>query len=378
MYYITWYDEERRGNRRLSTRTNDIGEAISALDRQYNKDNSEQYCPTCGQELRKKLSPKVADAIADYLAAKEESPSIVSINARLSHVLDYMLTIPNGKELRCTQIDERWIKDFRRWLDARPIITPSGKHKKRAPSTVENSVLQLAAAINFADPARARFSAEQASEVNRTPTFRLSLDQLVAIFGYAVQGKRRASLLNFIRLSVITLGRPDAVLEASTARDRGQWDRGNALFNLNPIGRRQTNKRRAIVPVARQAIDWLNSIDGSIVKATTVKTAWRLMMEQLGIDEGEGELGTKLLRRSMADMMRMRMDASHWPEIEVFLGHEVMNSTSVLYAPTRPDYLAHAKGAIESIIDEIEAVVPGCFSTSVAPVGRIAASKKAA
>jgi len=300
------------------------------------------------------------------------------MKSRLAHVGEYLSTLPNGTSLRCAQIDEMWIKDFRRWADEKPIITPSGKHKKRAPSTVENSVLQLAAVINAIDPAKARFKPSQARDVNRTPSFRLSVEQIASIFRYALKNRRRAKLLNFIRLSVITLGRPDAVMEATTARETKQWDRQNGLFNLNPVGRRQTNKRRAIVPVARQAVAWLNSIDGAIVEVSTIKTAWQLMMNHLGIDEGEGETGTKLIRRSMADLARARLDAAYWPEIEIFLGHEVMNSTSVLYAPTRPDYLAHAKGAIESIIDDIETIVPGCFSTTLAPIDPPRVSKKAA
>jgi hypothetical protein len=84
------------------------------------------------------------------------------------------------------------------------------------------------------------------------------------------------------------------------------------------------------------------------------------MAENIGLP-GDRESGAKLIRRSMADLLRSRMRSTDWGEIEAFLGHQRFDSVSELYAPLRPDYLANARASIEQIISEIEEKVPGAF-----------------
>lgn len=358
---ITWYDPNKRRERGISAGTGVVEEAKRVVDRMYLESEGEAICPTCGQSTRGGQSPLVTSAIADYKVMKDGLPSYEGISYRLDHVLDY-LEETDQIGIRCAVIDEDWIGRFRKWLLAKPIVSPKGLERKRALSTVENSVLQLAAVINFADKARgARFRPAQPKEVNNTPTYRADTDTLAAMFAYAVEPKKkRDSLLAFLRLSVLTLGRPDAVLEANVDKQFGQWDPKHRIFNLNPKGRRQTTKYRATVPVARQGVEWLNSIEGPVVKANTIKTAWNAMADAVGLP-GEGESGPKLIRRSMAELMRAKMLVAHWPEIEVFMGHDKFDSTTGLYAPLRPDYLVNAKAAIEAVIGDIEAKVPDAF-----------------
>jgi len=197
------------------------------------------------------------------------------------------------------------------------------------------------------------------------------------MFAYALDGEK-TNLLSFLRLSVLTLGRPDAVLEASTDPARGQWFPEPRIFNLNPKNRPQTKKYRATVPIARQGAAWLATLPkGPVIKANSVRKAWDTMAAELGLP-GDRESGTKLIRRSMADLLRSRMRSTDWSEIEAFLGHQRFDSISELYAPLRPDYLANARESIEQIIDEIEQQVPGAYYRAVTAQKPEAKGKKAA
>lgn len=356
---ITWYDPERKRERSISTGTEDVGESVKQVDRLYDESQGQTFCPTCGQPVHGIRSPLVADAVARYLRSKELLKGYSELRHRLRHVTDY-LAETEQYELLCNQVDKEWIDKFRHWMRAKP-VKAGDTERERALSTVENSVLQLAAAINYADDHGARFRPIQAKEVNRTPLYRANVDTLVDMFGYAMEGEKRKNLLNFLRLSVLTLGRPDAVLEASTDPARGQWFPGPAIFNLNPKNRRQTKKYRPTVPIARQGAEWLKTLPkGPVISVNSIRKAWDSMADEIGLP-GDRESGAKLIRRSMADLLRSRMRSTDWSEIEMFLGHQKFDSVSELYAPLRPDYLVSAKQSIEQIIDEIETKVPGAF-----------------
>lgn len=213
-------------------------------------------------------------------------------------------------------------------------------------------------------------------EVARRVSRQLELGK--GMFAYALDGDKRKNLLHFLRLSVLTLGRPDAVLEASTDPARNQWHPGPRIFNLNPKNRRQTKKYRPTVPIASQGVEWLNSLPkGPIVAVNSIRKAWDSMAEHLKLP-GDRESGAKLIRRSMADLLRSRMRSTDWSEIEAFLGHQKFDSVSELYAPLRPDYLANARASIEQIISEIEAKVPGAFYRAVTAQEPDGKSRKAA
>jgi integrase len=94
------------------------------------------------------------------------------------------------------------------------------------------------------------------------------------------------------------------------------------------------------------------------------------MAAELGLPD-EGEAGTKLIRRSMAKLLRDRgVDRE---EVEMMLGHRRMDSTTEIYAPFDPSYLGGAVAAIEDIIGEITALVPNAFAlpdSNVVTLGR--------
>lgn len=373
---IFWYDQERRRECSTSTGTSNADEARLKLDVLYlQTTKGEVFCPTCGQH-RPDVADNlfVADAIANYLTTEvEDKHSAPAIRARLAHVVAYLATLPG--DVRCRDVDDKWIERFRRWAAQQPIVTPSGNVKRRAASTVENSVLQLAAVINHAFDFKrtgkgAQFRPIPPKDVNQTPSHRSTVAELAKMFRYAIKPNRkvrRAQLHRFLMISVATLARPDAAHDVSTDPQRRQWNSNHRVLNLNPGNRRQTKKYRPVIPIARQVAPWLDATNGFFVNATSVRSAWRNMAEEIGLPS-DGESGMKLIRRSMAKLLRDRLPKTDWVEVELFLGHSKFDSVSDIYAPYDPSYCARAKEEIEAIIDEIEALVPGAF-TGVAPDG---------
>jgi hypothetical protein len=320
----------------------------------------------------------VAAAIADYLTGKLGEPAHSALQDRLGHVVEYLkVTNPHAA---VTAVDEVWIAAFRMHELARPIVSPTGKERPRAPSTVENSVIALASAIRAATGQAPRFKPIPTTQVNRSPTYRADLQTLAAMFLYCLhpqppmgakwsEEKRereklaRSKLLQFLRISVATWCRPDAAYDFSTERSRRQWLPEGPAIALNPHGRRQTRKLRPIVPVPKQIVPVIELTKGPFIGVASVKSAWESMCAALDLP-GEGEAGTKLIRRSVSTIARRRIGERDWVQGETMLGHRKA-STSDIYALPDPAHLGLALAATEAIIDEIEALAPGAYTAGL-------------
>lgn len=369
---IVWYDGERKRERCRSAGTADERQARIALDNEYvRKHGGVPHCPACGQAIGQK-GELAAVLIANYKGTKLKGDAV---HPRLDHILDFM-EAADRKDDRCDQIDERWAADFREWLAAKP-------DRQRAPGTIENSLIQLAAAFRFGGVTPA-FVTIPTSEVNRTPQHRSDVGELARLFRYCLypdgrsekeierRRRERSNLLRFLRASVATWARPDAAMEIDTRLKRGQWHPKPSVLALNPTGRRQTRKRRAIVPVAHQFSPHLSDVDGPYVPVSSVKAAWQSMAVKLALPR-EGEAGTKLVRRSMMTMARKRLGEEHWIQGRMMAGH-VPVTVSDLYALFDPANLGRALSVTEAIIDEIEALAPGAFYRDLTAQGGNVAS----
>lgn len=366
---IFWYDADRGRTRSTSTGSRDVAEGKAALDHHYlTHSEGQDICPTCGQRRGAGSGYLLLQSISDYLVMKADGDS--AIPHRIAHVTEFIAE-RGDLTLTCERVTEDWVKQFRGWLAKRPIVSKTGKTRERALSTIENSVIQLAAAINLShdrgDTSRpALFKPIPTKDINRSPQHRSDIKELAAMFAYASDTrfpKKRGPLHRFLIASVATLGRPDAVHDISLDHERRQWNGAARILALNPKGRRQTKKYRPIIPVAWQAALHFDGGEGFYVGVGSVRSAWDSMSEDLGLPK-EGEAGMKLIRRSMAKLLRDRLPKVDWPEIEMFLGHAKFAATSDIYAPFDPDYLAAAKVEIEAIIDEIETLAPGAFRRS--------------
>lgn len=379
---IVWYDPAAGRNRSRSTGTEDVQQAEDELDKLYLKrERGQAICPTCGQPIRAGARHLLTTAIADYLVARENKPSISAIRARLAHVTAY-LTETDRLTTACEDVDEDWIGEFREWAFEVPIVSPTGQVRDRAPGTVEASVRQLAAAINFAHGRKdtlypATFTAKKPSEVSRTPVYRADIKTLAAMFRYCIDPQpsseaaakfvtrerllaERAPLHRFLQISVITWARPDAAHDVSTDRARDQWHSNARALNLNPRGRAQTKKHRPIVPVGPRGAALLDAVDGYFVEVDSIRSAFEAMSDRLGLPK-DREAGTKVVRRSVAHLAREALGERDWIEGQIMLGHRKA-STSDVYAPFTPGYLGRALAVTDEIIERIERLTPGAFA----------------
>jgi integrase len=377
---VFWYDPVSGRGRSNSTGTTVVEEGKAWLDAFYlERSSGRAVCPTCLRPIDLAAGHLVSDAIANYQTLHADRlPSSGAISARLSHMLDYLATLPNPA-VPCETVDETFIARFRDWSAKEPIVSPKGQERERTPSTTEASVAQLSAAINFAyrrgdTNGPARFKAVPIRELNRTPQHRADVDELAAMLRYCVAPdakdaeerarrlKERAALHRFLMISIATLARPDAAHDVSTLVKRKQWNAKARILSLNPAGRRQTKKYRATVRVAWQVAHHLDQDKAKFfVGPKSIRKAWEGMADDLGLPI-EGESGMKLIRRSVANIVRERLPAEAWDEIEMFLGHRKFDAVSDLYAPFQPTYLKRATAEIETLIGEIEKRTPGAFA----------------
>ncbi len=401
-WYIFWYDPAARREASVSTGTAEDDQAIVELDRRYLADRGEApaFCHACGQPTASAEAYLLVDAISDYRLEKGDlAPSADSIAARLKHVLDFLDAEDArggvfGVETSCAAAAGNvFIAAFRAWSAEQPVtwrnkagaITVS---KPRAAATTEESVLQVAAALNHAvnaDPPRSEkrpvYKPKPRRQVSRPRRHRVDVPVIADMLAYAAEpNAKRASLHAFIVGSLCTLARPDSVVDISVAPDREQWFPGSPILDLNPFGRAQTNKFRPAIPVMPVLEQWLRAelveyqaLDPSARKGAghlvnyygrsvlDVDTAWMTMLRNLKLPQGR-EWKPYLLRHSLATILRNR-GVAKW-DLEGFIGHDVTGSTEV-YAIGRFETVYRA---LNDILGEIEAKVPGALHRTCAEV----------
>ena len=367
---IVWYDSASRRERSASAGTVDNGQARLALDRMYLQATGQRFCETCGRPFDGEASPLLANAIADYLLLSEGKTGYRATKGRLAHAVEYLAIM--NPAVTCAQIDQRWIDGFRKWLSAKPVV--QGRTTRvRTIGAVEGCVLQLAAAINATPGQRAQFTAEQPKAVAASPKHRSTVDELAAMFRFCLdpQGPNirsekerqvyigyRTNLLRYLRAAVATWARPEEIFDLTAP----QWAPAARVLDLNPPGRRQTKKYRGRIPIASQFSPHLD-FAGKYMPVDLIRGPWDNMRKALGLP-GDREAGPKLIRRSMATLVRSRIGEANWRQGEMWLGH-VKSSISDIYALPDPANYGLALAATESIIDEIEKLAPGAFGNDV-------------
>jgi len=403
-WYVFWYDPGARREASASTGETDVDRAVLALDRRYLNDAEEApaYCHACGQPLASADAYLLTDAIADYrLEHGDLQRSADSIQARLKHVLDFLDAEQDRRDgtfgiaTSCaTACGEPFIEAFRAWSAKQPVTWRNGRgevtaSRPRSAATTEESVLQVAAALNHAvdaKPARSEqrpvYRPRPRKQVSRPRRVRVDVPVLADMVAYAAEErKRRGSLHAFLVASLCTIARPDSVVDISVAPDREQWHAGSPILDLNPFGRAQTRKYRPIVPVLPVLAQWLAAelaayerLDraerigaGYLVNyygrsVLDVDRAWTSMLTGLKLPTGR-EWKPYLLRHSLATILRNR-GVAKW-DLQGFMGHDVRGSTEV-YAVGRFGTVVRA---LEDILGEIETRSPGALRRKRAEVG---------
>lgn len=385
-WYIWWYDAGAGRQRRKSTGTSDIRLACDALDTRY----LALHRPTPTDQA----SYSVPEAMTDYwLEHGSTQISADAIKSRLKLFTRFLdieaeagrLTDPFLPD----DLDERFLARFRKWALADPIVARRkdaegnwvpGKSRPRTASTVEDSIIQLKAALNHAFNARRTryvppLKHKTRDQVTPQRTYRLSLDAIAELLDYSIRGAgsyaghadRLIPLRRYLIGAICTIARPDAVMDISVAPARAQWMPVEARLALNPEGRLQTKKVRPVLPVADLLTTWLEATDEWLVcaerkcfdknqqidvleqiRVAGVKSGWASARQALGIPMG---WGPKLIRHSMSTILaNRRVDLT---ELEIALGHRPFGKTTSRYAIFDPDYLSTIKAGIDDIVTDL-------------------------
>ncbi len=391
--YIWWYDPARGRQRRKTTGTADVRLACDKLD--------EHYLATLKPTDVDRATYDVPTAMVDYyLEVGSKRDSADAIRARLKHVQMFIDREVKAGRLKDPvlpdNIDDGFLTRFRAWLLAAPIVARKkdaegnwvdGKERPRSAATVEESVIQLKAALNHAFQKRRiahvpPMKHKTRAQVSSPRTERITVDQMGEMLDYTLRGAGRygghpARLLplrRYLIAAVCTLARPDAILDMSVAPSRRQWMAADRRFALNPHGRQQTKKHRPIVGVPDVLHAWLEATDEwfvcserQMIDLTTgeamtvqrgvgaIRSAWDTMRLELKLPAG---WGPKLLRHSMATELRRRR-ADPW-EVSGQLGHRVLK-TSEIYAAFDPDYLSTVSAAIDDVIADLRKAAEQAF-----------------
>jgi len=385
-WYIWWYDAAAGRLQRKSTRTADVRLACDRLDEHY----LAVHRPTAEEQD----SYSVPEAMADYwLEHGSRQISSDPIKARLKLMSRFLDAEAEAGRLvdpfLPEHLDDRFLERFRTWGQEDPIIARKkdengnwieGKRRKRSASTVEESIIQLKAALNHAFNARRLryvppLKHKTRDQVTPQRTYRLSVDAIAELLDYSIRGAgnysghadRLLPLRRYLIGAITTLARPDAVLDMGVSRERGQWMQNERRFVLNPEGRLQTKKVRPVVPVVDLLHSWLAASDQWLVcgertyfdpkqqidvieqyKVASVKKGWLGARQHLGIPDG---WGPKLIRHSMATILaNRRVDLI---ELEIALGHRPLGKTSSRYAIFDPDYLSTIRDGIEDVVSDL-------------------------
>ena len=153
-------------------------------------------------------------------------------------------------------------------------------------------------------------------------------------------------LKTFVLVALHTAARKRAILEL-------KWDQVDFLqrrVHLNPPGRRQTSKRRAVVPMNAMLLsvleeafqlrqtDYVIEWDGSQI--LDVKKAFQRTVSRAGLRD----VTPHVLRHTAATWMAL--EGVDMRKISIFLGHDDIRTTERVYAHHHPDYLADAAEAL--------------------------------
>ena len=409
---IFWYDPAAGRERSTSTGTSIEEHAVLALDRRYLSDTDEApaFCHACGQSLAQAEAYLLTDAIADYrLEWGDTRTSADTIEGRLKHVLDFLdaeeargaegrFGIATSCAAACASV---FVTALRAWSRLQPVVWRNGagdvtKSKPRSPSSTEAAIAQVIAVLNHAANAEPPRSDKRpvyrplpASQVQRKRRTRIGIEELAQIAAYAAEpGRQRGSLHAFLVASICTIARPGAVCDISVAPDREQWWPGAPTLDLNPQGRTQNKKHRALVPVLPLLADWLQAelntylalkVEERVGRGWLVNyhgrgiqdvdRAWCTMLDALGFPTGR-EWKPYVLRHSLATLVRNR-GAERW-DLEGFMGHRASSQTETYAIGEFPS----VQRALESIISDIERAASGSLhrnrtgAVSLVPVTR--------
>lgn len=327
-FYVEWYDAEDRRTHRRSLRTRDLQEA----------------------ELR------LAQWVTEHARIRDERPQDVplatvleryyrehAVHTRSSeaakHALRYWLEW--FKDVSVSEVTKPRQAAFVRWLE------DNGKSRGyvRRIISIGRAAMRYAVDAGYilSSPPVTIPEAEDAEDTAaRLPL--LTLEQSAALMAV----RKPEHVQRYCLIAFCTLARPEAILQLK----RFQIDMQNRVLRLNPPGRRQTKKRRAVVPICQTLYDALITWPEDILvswKGRELRSIRRIF-KRSAIAAGVPWATPYTIRRTMATELRAR-GVPEW-EVAGFLGHRIAGTTEI-YARYTPDHHSDAVEAIDAYMTEV-------------------------
>ncbi len=294
------------------------------------------------QELRKRVKENVGTIVDEYLAAKEDKPSIRRMREA------WVAAKPHFQTKRPADVTDKTIKAF---IDAR-------RSSGVSDGTIRKELGVLRQALRWHDPKNA-----PAIELPPSPPPRerhLTRDEYIKL----LESCDAPHLKLFIRLALNTGARKGALLDLT-------WDRVDLERGLIALSKGvQTNKRRATVPIngtLKTAL--LESRKGNIsgyvieyrgkpvkdIKIGFAKACQRASGATIHAKrgrwwaEGGNEKWDDVTPHTLRHTAAVWMAEGGIPisEIAQFLGHTNINITYKVYARFTPDYLRKAASVLD-------------------------------
>ena len=166
---------------------------------------------------------------------------------------------------------------------------------------------------------------------------------------FLIKAQERPHIFKYCMIALNTLARPSAILELCPE----QVDLKKLRINLNPKGRRQTNKYRPIVPITDTLLPFVSDKNvpafilwkGNPIKS--IKKTFATTVKEAGLSR---DITPYSLRHTMATELRTRGVRS-W-ELEAILGHR-RPTTTERYARYTAEYLSEGRKAIDAYFTEM-------------------------
>lgn len=397
--YICWYDAGAGRQRRKSTGVADVQSAIDALDAHFLAQGATTDAERDAYTVLRAMTDYFVEVGGGRLSAD-------SIRARLLLFTRFVDAEAAAGRLPDPLLpahldDGMFVERFRAWATADPIVARrknaegewvrDGARRKRSAATVEESVIAVKAALNHASrrrrvPTKPSISHLTRRQVTPVRNDRLSLGAIGELLDYSVRGggpyavpDRLLPLRRYLIAAICTLARPDAVFDISTLAARGQWLADVGRLDLNPAGRVQTRKYRAVVPVPTIFREWLEATDDRFVcrivnsqgpegetvarqvPVASVRSAWDGARQALRLPAG---WGVKLVRHSMATVLANRgVDPV---QLKIAMGHIPLGGVTERYVIYAPEYLGGFLDVLNDVLADLLRHSPGAWTPPLA------------
>jgi integrase len=320
-WHRTWFDQKTRQTRRESLGTESYETAKKALAEWYAKHG----------ELRKEAPESVL--LDELLARYYEGHAIQTASAEQAYYAIQRLS---------AMLEGITVAEFDHAEQTR-FITEC-RDEGLSDGYISRTLTVARAAINRAYKRGELASAPFVMSAGESPARDrvLSAEEMVAFLS-AID---RPVIAHFCLWSLNTTARPSAILELK----HFQVDSRAGFVALNPPGRKQTKKHRPTVPLTDSMRALYSRFNGSEYvigkRLQSVKTPFRTLSRRSGVDR----VTPYTLRHTMGAELRAR-GVPAW-EAAGIMGHKIGGTTEI-YAKYAPDYLSHARQAIDAYMGEI-------------------------